>query len=73
MKSTEFCYWLKGLFDLADPKELDEHQTDLVKRHLSMVFYHEIDPSYPPEQQKPLLDIHEGMPISDPFTVLVKC
>lgn len=46
MKSVEFCYWLQGLFELQDPKNLDEKQVDLIKRHLNMVFFHEIDPSY---------------------------
>lgn len=46
MKSVEFCYWLQGLFELGNPTSLDAVQTDLVKRHLAMVFKHEIDPSY---------------------------
>jgi len=51
MTSREFCYWLQGLFELGDPKALDEKQTDLVKRHLSMAFVHEIDPSYPEKEK----------------------
>lgn len=60
MKSVEFCYWLQGLFELANPAALDEKQTDLVKRHLAMVFTHEIDPSYPKEQQVKLNEQHDG-------------
>lgn len=60
MKSTEFCYWLQGLFELGNPKVLDERQTDLIKRHLNMVFVHEIDPSYPAQQQNVLNAIHSG-------------
>lgn len=60
MKSVEFCYWLQGLFELAEPKQLTELQTDLVKRHLAMVFTHEIDPSYGPNDQKKLNDLHGG-------------
>ncbi len=60
MKSTEFCYWLQGMFELSNPKALDERQTDLIKKHLNMVFIHEIDPSYPVEQQQALEAAHEG-------------
>lgn len=65
MKAVEFCYWLQGLFELADPKSLSEYQTDLIRRHLSMVFRHEIDPSYPAEQQSRLDELHSGItPVS---------
>jgi hypothetical protein len=64
MKSVEFCYWLQGLFELGDPKRLDEKQTDLIKRHLALVFVHEIDQSYPKDQQQKLNAIHAA---HDPF------
>lgn len=59
MKSVEFCYWLQGMFELGNPQTLDATQTDLVKRHLAMVFKHEIDPSYgKAEHQAALSAIH---------------
>lgn len=58
MKSTEFCYWLQGLFELGNPQCLDARQTDLIKKHLAMVFIHDIDPSYPKNQQKDLNAAH---------------
>lgn len=61
MKSVEFCYWLQGLFELGQPVSLDAAQTELVKKHLAMVFIHEIDPSYPAEQ-KPALDAAHQRP-----------
>ncbi len=60
MTSREFCYWLQGVFEVADPKALDDKQTDLIKRHLAMVFVHEIDPSYPTAQQPALDAAHAG-------------
>lgn len=61
MRSVEFCYWLQGLFELAEPKQLTELQTDMVKRHLAMVFKHEIDPSYGSEKaQQALNAIHNA-------------
>jgi hypothetical protein len=67
MNSVDFCYWLQGLFELSDPKTLDAHQTDLIKRHLNMVFFHEIDNKYPNKEK--LLEIHNGakpLPLSIP-------
>lgn len=59
MTSRDFCFWLQGLFELQGPKELDARQTDLIKRHLALVFVHEIDPSMGPEtHQEKLNSIH---------------
>lgn len=64
MKATEFCYWLQGMFELSDPEILDAKQVDLIKKHLQMVFVHDIDPSYPKEEQEKLNKIHSatGLP-----------
>ena len=62
MKSVEFCYWLQGFFELADQKALTELQTEMVKKHLAMVFKHEIDRSYPKHQQPALDALHGGKP-----------
>lgn len=45
MTSRDFAYWLQGLFELSDVTTLNEKQTDLIRRHLALVFIHEIDPS----------------------------
>lgn len=58
MKSVEFCYWLQGLFEVGEPKDLNEKQTDLIRKHLNMVFIHEIDASYPSHQQQKLNEAH---------------
>jgi hypothetical protein len=63
MKSRDFCYWLQGLFELQNPKALDEKQTDLIRAHLQMVFIHEIDPSFPQNQQEQLNIAHNLMGI----------
>ena len=39
MKSTEFCYWLQGMFELNPSKELNAEQTETIKKHLEMVFF----------------------------------
>ena len=61
MTSVEFCYWLQGFFEVAEPETLSSKQTEMVKRHLDMVFVHEIDPSYPANQQDKLNATHSGM------------
>ena len=58
MKATEFCYWLQGLFELGTPVELGPDQVESIKKHLNMVFIHDIDPSYPLAQQTVLNEAH---------------
>lgn len=59
MKAENFVYWLQGMFELTDTKTLDEKQTDLIKRHLNLVFKHEIDPAMGDEKhQAELNKIH---------------
>lgn len=65
MKSRDFCYWLQGLFELQNPKALDEKQTDLIRAHLHMVFIHEIDPSFPQNQQEQLNKPHKPINLTD--------
>ena len=61
MKTEAFCYWLQGLFELGNPKELNEQQTKQIKRHLALVFKHDIDPQQgTPEHQAELQAIHDG-------------
>lgn len=37
MKATEFCYWLQGLFELANPETLSSEQIECIKRHAALV------------------------------------
>lgn len=63
MTSRDFVYFLQGLFELSNPTTLDAKQVDLIRRHLALVFKHEIDPSAgPPEHQKELDAIHSPPP-----------
>lgn len=60
MSSREFAYWLQGFFELSDSETLTDKQVGTIKRHLHLVFYHEIDPSYTndPKKQDALNNIH---------------
>lgn len=66
MTSRDFCYWLQGYFELLPnelPASLTPYQVDTVRKHLSLVFLHEIDPSVgPPEHQAALNAVHSASP-----------
>lgn len=71
MKSRDFCYWLQGLFELGNINSLDAIQTDKIKKHLAMVFKHEIDPSAgSTAHQQELSELHGKPTIGgvDPLT-----
>ena len=58
MTSRDFCYWLMGHLELTDSASLSSEQLKIIKQHLQMVFVHEIDPSFPDNQQDELNTIH---------------
>jgi hypothetical protein len=63
MTSRDFCYWLQGYFEInasaATYPELSTEQVDCIRKHLALVFVHEIDPSAgPPEHQAVLNAVH---------------
>ncbi len=61
MTSRDFCFWLQGYFEIkADGNsELSPNQVDMIKRHLNLVFKHDIDPSIP-DPTGQLQAIHDG-------------
>ena len=62
MTSRDFCYWLQGHFEISKCKELNKIQTEMVQRHLALVFKHEIDPSIDKGDEKlkkELQNIHD--------------
>lgn len=61
MTSRDFCYWLQGVLEVANPQELNAQQLAIVKAHLALVLVHEIDPSFgPAKAQEALNKIHGG-------------
>lgn len=65
MTSVNFAYWLQGMFELTQPKTLNEEQTALIRQHLNMVFFHEIDPGLGNEQHLAALQAIHGGPKVD--------
>jgi hypothetical protein len=45
MQSRDFCFWLQGFFELGDDGAINAGQAATIKRHLDLVFAHEIAPS----------------------------
>lgn len=63
MTSRDFVYWLQGFFEISEAKGMTEEQTSVVKKHLALVFTHEIDPSMGDQKhQDKLNDIHGNKP-----------
>lgn len=64
MTSRDFVYWLQGFFEISGDKNIviGGDQVKIIKNHLNLVFYHEIDPSYSEDKkvQKEMIVIHEG-------------
>ena len=45
MKSTEFCYWLQGSFELNNTKAFDPWESNNIQNHLDLVFAHDPQPN----------------------------
>ena len=45
MKSTQFCYWLQGSFELNDTRSFNAEETKIIKNHLDLVFQHDNTPN----------------------------
>lgn len=83
MTSRDFCYWLQGFYEIIGGAAagLTAEQSEIVKRHLAMVFAHEIDPQAGgPGHQKTLNDIHNpfhlgtgSVTVFDSKNTLLRC
>lgn len=64
MTSRDFAFWLQGFFEVSNAETITKEQTEVIKKHLNLVFFHEIDPSYTndPKKQEQMNSIHSGKP-----------
>jgi hypothetical protein len=66
MTSRDFAYWLQGFFEIESPVALTIKQMEIIKKHLNLVFKHEIDPSMGDEEHQAELDkIHNKPTLTD--------
>ena len=82
MTSKDFAYWLQGFFEIAEETEITPRQVEIIKNHLKLVFYYDIDKSYEVDQKtsEAMQAIHDGNHLTisprrerNPGNVLVKC
>ena len=78
MTSRDFAFWLQGYFEVANPIKIGEEETEMIKKHLNLVFKHEIDPSMGDDKHQQVLnEIHSGtvgpsnsFPLNNPSDIL---
>lgn len=63
MNSRDFAYWLQGFFEIGGVRAISVEEAQVIQNHLNLVFIHEIDPSFPAEQQDALNAAHNGKPL----------
>jgi hypothetical protein len=78
MTSRDFAYWLMGYFEISNPETIDKREVELIKKHLNLVFKHEIDPSMGEDaHQAELNNIHGSSSHSSMFpnegNVVLRC
>ena len=78
MTSRDFCFWLQGYFEIhqanmpenvKEVQGLTNHQLEMVRKHLALVFVHEIDPSMGPPAHQVKLDAVHGTGAKPPGQV----
>lgn len=66
MQSRDFCYWLQGFFELSDQSdEITAKQAIIIKRHLDLVFAHELRPTSR-DKPAPAPRTRPSPPVPDP-------
>lgn len=64
MQASEFCYWLQGYIEIGHEQMhqtgLTHDQVEIIRRHLALVFVHDLDPAQVAEK---LQEIHDGKPM----------
>jgi len=68
MTSQNFAYWLMGYFEVAQPRQIGTNETEMIKRHLALVFKHEIDPSMGDNKHQVELNAIHTPSILDSYT-----
>lgn len=66
MTSRDFCYWLQGYFEIANVNSeglaLSKAQSEMIQKHLNLVFAHEIDPAMGDASHQCKLNTLHGTP-----------
>lgn len=72
MTSRDFAFWLQGFFEITGTESLtlSAEQVAMVKKHLALVFLHEIDPSMGDQKHQNKLNETHG---SAPHKPVMRC
>lgn len=70
MQSRDFAYWLQGFFEISNAESMTAEQVSMVKKHLNLVFAHEIDPAMGDKPHQAKLNAIHGKPLGE---VLLRC
>jgi hypothetical protein len=64
MTSRDFCYWLQGYFEIIGTacNDISPEQANIIRKHLALVFIHEIDPSMGPQEHQDALNAVHSPP-----------
>lgn len=76
MKAENFCYWLQGYFEISgvDGDTMTTEKIECIRKHLALVFKHDIDPKQgSPEHQAELNEIHNPPSLRPPGGGLMRC
>lgn len=81
MTARDFCFWLQGKLEIDAAKHgvgvytesLSAAQVEVIKRHLAMVFAHDIDPKAGGKEVQKKLDGLHGVSIPFDPNVQVRC
>jgi hypothetical protein len=75
MRSRDFAYWLQGFLELSEGsgEGMTPRQVECIKKHLAMVFVHEIDPSMPDKKLDELHDVNKQVGHHDPLKTVYRC
>lgn len=72
MTSRDFAFWLQGYFELAGPGALSSVQAEAIRKHLDLVFLHEIDPAMGGKEHQDKLNKAHGTTLN-PDDVAMRC
>jgi hypothetical protein len=72
MTSRDFAYWLQGFFEISRPESISKEETEMIKKHLALVFKHEIDPSMGDQAHQEMLNNIHGN-TQNPEHVVYRC
>ena len=51
MSPLDFCYWLRGYFEIAGETQLTKEQAEVISKHLALVFNEKAKDTPPISQQ----------------------